>query len=649
MRTQHKKTTKNRSYARNLQYLEDHFRLFDLLAEQKKIDGCSDGGDGRSDLSEKIRRQLATIDRRLHDSQRRRQPLGLEQLAKRYHLVRMEKEILLFLLYRYFSLFSQTTSGQTIFENITQNRQELMHCHSYLLEEGRLRSNRLVVCHEEGEDGNLLESEFAIPEPIVCQILGEKPLSAEAVEEPCESDEKNYPNYLELYFALVQVLEKKTRLSMSVQDVETDWFAEPIRHGDPVNTQARQQIERLQQQLASFGAEAASYPLEQVTQEYGLSEQEKWIIVKLLHDSLVGMSDMFLGYPGKKLLALVSADKNDMIANRRLFYKSGKLRSNDLIYIEKEWSGQNILDAEYFLAEKVIRRVLDHSGAEEEEGEEDCACSGKSKGGQVNVLFTSEPRFTFADVVLPETQKKSIEIALSQQVHHDLIFNTWGFAKNIPYGNALTMLFSGPPGTGKTMMAEAIAHSLGKKLAIANYAQIQNLYVGETEKRIVAAFRKAQQENSVLLWDEADAMFYSRDMAQTSWECRDVNIILQEIERFHGVVILTTNRKVSLDHALERRLSLKVDFGMPDIDHREQIWKRLLPAEAPLSGDVDCRMLAEKYAVSGGTIKNAILHAARHAAYRGSCQIAMNDFLLGLELEQEGGWTKSHDKIGFAR
>ena len=79
--------------------------------------------------------------------------------------------------------------------------------------------------------------------------------------------------------------------------------------------------------------------------------------------------------------------------------------------------------------------------------------------------------------------------------------------KKIPYGNSLTMLFSGPPGTGKTMMAEAIAHHLGKKLLIANYSQIQNLYVGETEKRIVATFKKAQEEKGVLLWDEADAMF----------------------------------------------------------------------------------------------------------------------------------------------
>jgi AAA+ superfamily predicted ATPase len=683
MRPQHKKNTKT-SYTHNLQYLEDHFRLFDLLTAQKKAyASCGDGNEDANALSKQIRRQLATI-RRRHNSTRQRQTFCLERIVKQYRLCRVERDILLFLLYRYFSLHSPSTTGRVILENIADSRHSLMRYYVYFLQDGRLRANHLVVCHSDDEhdgDHNLLDMEFSVPETVVCQVLGEKSGADDLPDEKscagdlpgeksCDSDlpaeqEKTYSAYLRLYFRqifllevrVVQSLLRHRRLNESWHDAEDD-EDEPRIILEPVLLQ--QNLAEVREQIAAFVPVSADYPLEQLAREYNLSEPEKLIIVGLLRSSF-GLPSMCVNYggsyDGQKLLALIADSFNDMIAYRRLFYQSGKLRSNGLIQIEKDWSGQNVLEAEFFLAEGVVRRLMAHDGAEEEENEESndgdsgCGCGGdrRRKMPTANLLLSMEPRFSFADVVLPEAQKKSIEIALSQQLHHEIIFNTWGFAKNFPYGSALTMLFSGPPGTGKTMMAEAIAHTLQQKLLIANYSQIQNLYVGETEKRIVAAFKKAQQENGVLLWDEADAMFYSRNMAQSSWECRDVNIILQELERFHGVVILTTNRKVALDHALERRISLKVEFGMPDSEQREQIWKRLIPREAPLAADVDCHMLAEKYAVSGGIIKNAILHAARHAAYRGSAQITMSDFVSAIEMELEGGWNKAHGPIGFVK
>ena len=185
----------------------------------------------------------------------------------------------------------------------------------------------------------------------------------------------------------------------------------------------------------------------------------------------------------------------------------------------------------------------------------------------------------------------------------------------LPYGSGVTLLFYGPPGTGKTATAEAIAHELGMPLLVADYAKIQNCWVGQTEKNISSTFRKARKHRAVLFWDEADAMFFDRDSASRAWEVRDVNVLLQEIERFEGVCILATNRKATLDKALERRITAKIEFPRPDRLLRESIWKRLLPSGMPLAKDVDITELARKD-LSGGEIKNVILNAARAACGR---------------------------------
>jgi len=145
---------------------------------------------------------------------------------------------------------------------------------------------------------------------------------------------------------------------------------------------------------------------------------------------------------------------------------------------------------------------------------------------------------------------------------------------------------------------------------VANYAQIQGCFVGQTEKNIVATFREAKAKDAVLFWDEADAMFFDRDLASHTWEVRDVNVLLQEIERFDGVCILATNRKITLDKALERRITLKVEFDPPNRESREAIFKKLIPAKMPLARDVSFAKLAD-LELSGGEIKNCLLYTSR--------------------------------------
>ena len=228
------------------------------------------------------------------------------------------------------------------------------------------------------------------------------------------------------------------------------------------------------------------------------------------------------------------------------------------------------------------------------------------------------PRRSFDDVILPPSTRRSLEQALTHVTRHDLIFNRWGLGERHPTSLALAFNFAGAPGTGKTICAEAIAHTLGRRLLIVRYAELESMWMGETPKNIVATFRLARKENAVLLFDEADAIAARRSAAPDHGFLREtntvINVLLQELERFNGVVIFATNLAASFDPAFERRIRTHVLFEMPGVDEREQIWRVQLHSRTPLASDVDFRALAEQFEASGGDIRNAVLKAAMSAA-----------------------------------
>jgi hypothetical protein len=257
-------------------------------------------------------------------------------------------------------------------------------------------------------------------------------------------------------------------------------------------------------------------------------------------------------------------------------------------------------------------------------------------------------RVRLSQLVLPARVREVLRLALVQARNADRLWRDWGLGGTIAYGRAVTLLFAGPPGVGKTAAAEGLAHALKRPLLVADYAQIQNMFVGGTEKNIAAAFRKARWEGAVLFWDEADAMFYDRDLARQPFEVRDVNVLLQELERFEGVCVLATNRAASLDPALERRISLKVEFASPDRPAREAIWRKLLPRKLPLAKDVDLAGLAAAE-LTGGEIKNAVLNAARMALARGArARVRMRDLEAAVRLELDGRLRREKGRpLGF--
>jgi SpoVK/Ycf46/Vps4 family AAA+-type ATPase len=229
------------------------------------------------------------------------------------------------------------------------------------------------------------------------------------------------------------------------------------------------------------------------------------------------------------------------------------------------------------------------------------------------------PRRTFDDVILPPPTRRALDLALAQVTRHDLIFNRWGLGERHPTGLGLAFNFAGPPGTGKTICAEAIAHALGRRLLVVRYADVESLWMGETSKNVTSIFRAAGEARAVLLFDEADAIAARRSTSVDYGFQREsntvVSVLLQELESYNGVVIFATNLAANLDPAFERRIRTHVLFEMPDAADREQIWRvQVHPTRTPLAEDVDFGSLARRYEVSGGDIRNAVLKAALAAA-----------------------------------
>jgi AAA+ superfamily predicted ATPase len=218
----------------------------------------------------------------------------------------------------------------------------------------------------------------------------------------------------------------------------------------------------------------------------------------------------------------------------------------------------------------------------------------------------------FDSVILEDHKKEQIVEAIAQVDNHDLIFNKWGFKDVFEKGTAISLLFYGPPGTGKTLMAQAIADKYDKKLKVITTAEIETPEPGGAERNIAEAFTEANKGDTVLLFDECDGLITDRSRVGMILAAQ-INALLMNLEKYTGIVVFTTNRLEALDPAFDRRLSLKLEFEMPDASRRKKIWKRMFPEGAPLAKDIRWDDLAE-IEIAGGHIKNVVLKAARKAA-----------------------------------
>ena len=246
------------------------------------------------------------------------------------------------------------------------------------------------------------------------------------------------------------------------------------------------------------------------------------------------------------------------------------------------------------------------------------ACRARARGRLGELAQRIESRAGWEDLILPEAQCSMLRQIAAQVRQRLRVYEEWGFAAPGGRGLGISVLFSGPSGTGKTLAADVLASALHLDLYRIDLSQVVSKYIGETEKNLRRVFDAAEESGAILLFDEADALFGKRSEVKDSHDRYanvEVSYLLQRMEAYRGLAILTTNMKNALDPAFLRRLRFVVQFPFPEAAQREAIWRRIFPAEMPREG-LDWAKLA-RLNVVGGNIRSIALNAAFLAAEEG--------------------------------
>ena len=253
---------------------------------------------------------------------------------------------------------------------------------------------------------------------------------------------------------------------------------------------------------------------------------------------------------------------------------------------------------------------------------------GDNKNNAINVQFIPEiPKYSLDDLILPQTVKDQILDVAEYTRHSKIVFEDWGLEHTHKYSKRMGINLYGPPGTGKTMAAHAIANYLKRNILAVNYADIESKYVGETPKNIRKAFETAKKTNSVLFFDEADAILSRRVTNMSNATDVSVNqtrsVLLMILNDYQDIILFATNFIENFDPAFMRRIAKHIRFELPDEACRRRLWEHYIPTMMP--NNIDCDKIAKDYMnLSGSDISNAILMAA-FKAVRNKADIVTQD------------------------
>lgn len=258
-------------------------------------------------------------------------------------------------------------------------------------------------------------------------------------------------------------------------------------------------------------------------------------------------------------------------------------------------------------------------------------------GRYKNIRFV-DTSYTWEDLQLEPTLKASLQAVCAHVEQQGLVLDEWGLRRRYPYGRCVSVLMSGPPGTGKTMTAQVLASRLGLELYKVDLSQIVDKYIGETEKRLKQVFDQAEKSNMILFFDEADALLGKRSEikdAKDKYANTEVAYLLQRMEEYQGIVLMATNQAGSMDAAFVRRFRYHLVFTLPNEELRRKIWENALSG-IPSAG-IQLEYLARQFQLSGAQIKNIALNGAYRAAADGGI-LRMDHLVLAIfqELQKEG-------------
>jgi ATP-dependent 26S proteasome regulatory subunit len=386
------------------------------------------------------------------------------------------------------------------------------------------------------------------------------------------------------------------------------------------------------------------FVIEQLAAHYGLDDFEKKVFIFFIYLELYQESKNIL--LESEILALFDCEGSAIQRMQRVKYfadESPLIRHHILDKGGRRPYGKN--EQEYALSIEALRTVSNMlNGVKLGEG----ISSKKRSKSYEKIGYVKTPKYKLDDVKLKDDIKDKIRVFLLNFNKNTL--KELGVHEVISNSKGLMFLLYGPPGTGKTMLSEAIASYLNKEMLIVESPKITSMWHGETDKNISLMFKSAQENDMLLCIDEADTLLCNRKFAIQDHDIRFVNVMLQELERFEGVAVLTTNMDTLLDPALERRVSLKIKLEEPDEHIRASIWQSHIPNKVEVSGNVDFEALGKRYAFSGGCIKNAVLNALRRISLDKRNVITMEDLVFGGDIENQGIFNqqKKQTVLGFS-
>lgn len=315
----------------------------------------------------------------------------------------------------------------------------------------------------------------------------------------------------------------------------------------------------------------------------------------------------------------------------------------DKIEIDDKENISAILAQRFKLSADQIEKTVRQAGLMREAEQADCLnfqalaqiCRSQFRHKLGSLARKVSPNYQWDDLILPSETKEILSSICCQVEYQYRVFEQWGFVNKLAYGRGLSVLFSGSPGTGKTMAAQVLANQLQLDFYKIDLSSVVSKYIGETEKNLDRIFTEAEASNAILFFDEADALFGKRTEvsdAHDRYANIEVSFLLQKMEEYDGIVILATNLRSNMDDAFVRRIRFIIDFPFPDKESRLQIWQRSLPDKTPIEPDIDFEWLAAKVKIPGGSIKNIVLNAAFEAA-RENQNLGMEHMLQGCKSE----------------
>ncbi|RUS45908.1 AAA family ATPase [Cohnella sp. AR92] len=259
-----------------------------------------------------------------------------------------------------------------------------------------------------------------------------------------------------------------------------------------------------------------------------------------------------------------------------------------------------------------------------------------------------EPRFGWEDLILPPETTQLLRQACDRVKLRHKVLHEWGFEGKLPYGKGISMLFTGPPGTGKTMSAMVMAKEMDAELYRVDLSRVVSKYIGETEKNLSEIFDQAKLSGAILFFDEADALFGKRSEVKDSHDKHanmETSYLLQKMEEYDGLTILATNFAQNLDDAFTRRIPFIVKYPFPDAVQREQLWRATFPKKLPVEF-IDYAFLSQAFELAGGPIKNIVVTAAFLAAKEG-VPVSMKQVIEGVVQEyKKTGKVLLKDRLG---